>query len=593
MASISFPADSAVTVGNNAFLDCKNLEEVVFPRTGRTDIGVSAFKGFAKLANVSSPESGRVTVGASAFEGCVLLPEARFPEGSALRIGDNAFRDCTALSNVAFPAPRAIVLGGSASEACTALENVEFLGTAVVTLGARAFQDCGRTVTVTWGRTTVFSIGGFAFSRCTALVGSFDLGPGLREGIGKNPLVGCTRITEFVLGDHEFYAVAEGSLYDKNVTELIAWALGAPGSISFPPAFATILPPAFLEVGAASGALVIPWHVTDIGESVFQGVPNVTSVTFECAIVTVCLRGRDNRQLHELDRGHCQIWARRVHGLLGSRELHVSQRGGWVEIDGVAFSNYPSLSGEFELPPGLAAIGLNPFAGCVGITSFALDPNNAAYSASGSMLYGDSEGSLIAIAPGHDGPLAISAATTTNGECACRAPKISGDLWPVENVSLIGENAFMDCVGIASVRFAADPVTIEAHAFDGCTGRTLAAFYAPQVRVTLRDGVFDAPAITAGDFGSPLACIVVLTPTETVTPSAEFTESDNFAASQSFTASAILIPEYATLPLFLSVILPEVIPVDLVAGAAVLGLVLHIQMRLAERPPRSSRRNQI
>lgn len=83
-------------VGNNAFMGCSSLEEVVFPPT-LWKIGAWAFSGCTSLRSVNLPASTGL-VGEYAFEGCTSLEEVR-SDGPpvSMTIRDYAFDGCTSL----------------------------------------------------------------------------------------------------------------------------------------------------------------------------------------------------------------------------------------------------------------------------------------------------------------------------------------------------------------------------------------------------------------------------------------------------------------------------------------------------------------
>jgi hypothetical protein len=94
---------SVTSIGNKAFLDCKNLTSVSIPNSV-TSIGDFAFLGCVGLTSVTIP--GSVTsIGDRAFQDCIGLTSVTFEEGVTV-IGSNTypvFYRCRNLTSVTIP----------------------------------------------------------------------------------------------------------------------------------------------------------------------------------------------------------------------------------------------------------------------------------------------------------------------------------------------------------------------------------------------------------------------------------------------------------------------------------------------------------
>lgn len=89
------------TIGDNAFLNCKNLTTVTFLGAPYTiTVGNNAFKNCAKLKTINLPEAK--SIGNSAFDGCKALTELTIREGTE-SIGDYCFTNCTNLTKLTIP----------------------------------------------------------------------------------------------------------------------------------------------------------------------------------------------------------------------------------------------------------------------------------------------------------------------------------------------------------------------------------------------------------------------------------------------------------------------------------------------------------
>lgn len=104
-------------IGEKAFKDCDNLEEVIFPN-GLEDIYPSAFENCKKLKKINLPNSVEM-------------------------IGQDAFKCCEELSEVVLPAQIDIIAEGC-FDGCRSLKEISLPKT-VTTIGARAFRGTGLT----------------------------------------------------------------------------------------------------------------------------------------------------------------------------------------------------------------------------------------------------------------------------------------------------------------------------------------------------------------------------------------------------------------------------------------------------------------
>ena len=84
-------------IGNNAFYDCENLQEIRLPQT-ITNIGSAAFFSDENLMFIELPEELK-TIGHAAFGICRSLKSLFIP-ASVTSINGTAFRDCTGLESI-------------------------------------------------------------------------------------------------------------------------------------------------------------------------------------------------------------------------------------------------------------------------------------------------------------------------------------------------------------------------------------------------------------------------------------------------------------------------------------------------------------
>ena len=133
--------ESGVTsIGNAAFVDCKNLESVSIPASV-TSIGEAAFQNcgsYAEALTVSFAEgSTPLTIGGGAFNSAKLT-SIDIPN-RVTSIGNYAFMTCSNLESVSIPASVTSINEG-AFILCTMLAKVYIFASSLTTYGAAAFD---------------------------------------------------------------------------------------------------------------------------------------------------------------------------------------------------------------------------------------------------------------------------------------------------------------------------------------------------------------------------------------------------------------------------------------------------------------------
>ena len=108
-------------IGNQAFLNRRNLRSIVIPDTVR-EIGSEAFCGCQVLKTVEIPE-GVLSIGNAAFMECSFLNDIVLPE-SVNYIGDLVFSSCKNLHSVTLPS-RVEHFGSAVFEWCQSLKSVK------------------------------------------------------------------------------------------------------------------------------------------------------------------------------------------------------------------------------------------------------------------------------------------------------------------------------------------------------------------------------------------------------------------------------------------------------------------------------------
>jgi hypothetical protein len=222
------------TIGTRAFVDCKQLREVILPSTGKNlKIDSFAFSGCESLdtMNWDAISPGVFTLGSAAFSGTAFTSLPSFARFVSTGQTQNTFSGMKNLTSVDMSAWAGTTLTTFMFSGCVNLESIT-LGPNITTIPVTAFQDCPKirfypgantnftasadhvlllnaagttlvagnsasgSVTVPAG---VTSIATSAFAYCTAL--TEIIFPGTLSSIGADAFSGCTGLTELTLSD--------------------------------------------------------------------------------------------------------------------------------------------------------------------------------------------------------------------------------------------------------------------------------------------------------------------------------------------------------------------------------------------------------
>ncbi len=305
--------DGVTSVGEEAFLFCTNLWRAVLPDSV-TYIGNSAFSACENLTDIKIP-SGVTSIGELVFDGCAKLPSIDIPK-SITSIGAGAFNGCRRLLDINIPS-------------------------SVTSIGEFAFGGCGRLyIVVDADNPNYSSVNGVLFNKDkTELIAysqdethsEYTVPDGV-ESVGMDAFYGCSYLTNITIrkgvknierafsycgrlditvdADNPNYSSVDGVLFNKDKTELIAYAKDRKQSkYTVPDGVTSIGADAFVycenlkRITIKNGvrnigdhafyycigltSLVIPNSVTSIGDSAFFYCTDLKSVTIPSSITSI------------------------------------------------------------------------------------------------------------------------------------------------------------------------------------------------------------------------------------------------------------------------------------------------------------------
>ncbi len=368
--SVSVPY-SVTSIGKEAFKSTHNLGQVRFESGSRlVDIGDRAFFGTQGLSDIELPEGvtaigseafstssvqrvvlpdGVTSIPASAFENCIQLSDMTMSD-KVETIGANAFDACSALNKikvrdasgaVAEGLPSSLATIGKAAFSGARLQSVK-LPSNVKTVESNAFANDSSLKTLVLNE-GLASIGDGAFSGTNAAevvlpdslvnlgsgvfanmkqLNTVTVGRQVPAGALAEAFVGDGSLLEFKADDSVAnYSVADGVLFDKGKTQLVA----------FPAAKKT-----------AGGVYTVPETVKDIAASAFSGA-QVSKVNMPEGLASIGANGFAGAALSSvvLPDGFETMGEQ---AFMGCSSLTYVNIGGAIEVPQRAFSKCVSLS---------------------------------------------------------------------------------------------------------------------------------------------------------------------------------------------------------------------------------------------------------
>lgn len=256
MSEISIP-DSVTNIDEGAFGKNDNLTSVVIPQNVKI-ISKSIFESCKGLTNVTLPD-GVETIGAFAFSFCERLENITIPSGVE-RIEECAFNYCKKLTKIEIPGSVKYI-GNQAFSACYALTSL-VIGNGMEQIGEEAFE------------------------LCIALTDIVI--PASVTAIGDGALRNCKKLENIsVAAGNTNYAAVNGVLFNKEMTELLAYPAGSSKT-------AYTIPETVNRIG--NGAfynsknlleIVLPNGLKEIGSQAFSGCNYWESLSLPNSVITI------------------------------------------------------------------------------------------------------------------------------------------------------------------------------------------------------------------------------------------------------------------------------------------------------------------
>ena len=375
-------ADGSRTEGNLNYLDLTDANIVeggnfysYNKRTKNNEISNEMFSGCYQLKTIKLPRT-ITRIGAYAFTACSKLTSISIPDEIKI-IGDYAFYHCSSLSFLKIP------------------DNLEVLG-------AKVFAECQSLQEIHIPK----NINIFCENKI------YD---------SSNPFVGCINLKNIDVDiENQSFASVNGILYNKKLTELIAYPLGKQ-TVEILNSTTTIKAWAFGGNKLVT-SLILPENVTHIEECAF----------FSC---------------NKLEK------------IILPEKLLIIEDSSFAGCYNLASINIPSK---------VEYINNSAFRGCKNLRTISVDPSSKFFTNYDDVLY-DNNLTTLLICPEGKERVSIYDKTKVIGECAFMNCQNIKQINIPDSIETIENAAFYGCYLLESIEMSENVTTIKESAFRSCT----------------------------------------------------------------------------------------------------------------------------
>ena len=396
LTSIKIP-DSVMQIGDYVFLGCTNLIEIQVETDNKfysSDKGVLFNKNKTEIicypAGIKDTiyliPSSVTSIGKRAFQNCSNLINIKIPDRVSY-IGSIAFADCTSLTSITIPDSVTSISGGAFGN-CTSLTSIK-IPDSVTSIDDYAFSGC-ISLTSIMIPNRVTEIGGYAFENCTCLT-SITIPDSVTE-VSDSAFIGCTSLTAInVAIENQYYASANGVLYNKDKTTIIYYPVGKKDKNYKIPDGVTSIGEYAFDGCTSLTSISIPNSVTEIGDSAFSGCTSLTTINVAIenqyyASANGVLYNKDKTELIRYPDGKKDKNYTIIDGVTSVGRLafygctsftSVTIPNSVTEIGSSAFRNCTSLT-NITIPNSVTSVDSCAFMGCTSLTSITI-PDSVTY----------------------------------------------------------------------------------------------------------------------------------------------------------------------------------------------------------------------
>ena len=403
---------SLESIGDSAFENCTNLENVVLPK-GVTSLGanwLSFVNGY--IAYPANKGLINIPISAVSFEYKVLSSDVELTKvnnpGETVTvpdfitvIGNNAFFNCSNIQSINIHKD-VKGIGNNAFQNCAALSNVNFeTGSKLNSIGYAAFYRCAALTSIDIPE-NVTKIGTFAF--VDSGLKSINISKSVTD-MGEGTFNGCTALSNVKFDDgSKLSSIGEAAFYNctalesidipKNVTTIKNNAFDGSGlkSITIPKNVASIEKNSFSNCKSLLNVDFEDGSVLDtIGEEAFNGCVKLTAIEIPDSVDTIDIYAFDSCESLEAVKlsEKADLGKGAFSGCSSIKSIVIPD--GILSIEDYLFRNCTSLQ-SIELPADIVYVGEYSFDGCTALESIFIPSNvvpaaNAVINTASKVLY--------------------------------------------------------------------------------------------------------------------------------------------------------------------------------------------------------------
>ena len=298
--AVSPDGDKVTGIGDGAFSWCSSLASITIPDSV-TSIGERAFYWCTNLASITIPDSV-TSIGNDAFSDCAGLTEAVIGKNVEI-IGASAFSGCKNLLSIIIP-DMVECIDNCAFDGCISLKSIN-IPSNTTSIGVYVFANCDNLegITVESGNTVYHSAGNCIVETATKTLiagckNSIIPNDGTVTIIGENAFANCTNLTNITIpsgvtsiGGGSFFCCwnLTSVIIPDGVTHIGDYAFSNCTMLT-----SIVIPDSITFVGQEAfsacmslASITIPSSVTSIGRSAFEGCTSLESVTIPDSVTSI------------------------------------------------------------------------------------------------------------------------------------------------------------------------------------------------------------------------------------------------------------------------------------------------------------------
>ncbi len=464
--------EGVTSIGNYAFYGCSALTTVTVPNSVES-IGKYAFGLCDSLKKVNISDVGAwcninfgaktanpLCCGAELFLNDALVSDLVIPE-SVTSIKDYAFEGCDFLNSVTI-GENVTSVGYRSFYECTNLKSV-VIGNKVATIGAYAFNNCDQLSEVAFGD-SVASIRAYAFYDCDVL-GAIAL-PASVTSIGDYAFSGCEGVEAITVEDGNAVYHSNGNCLINTADKALVY--GCKNSVIPTDDSVTSICERAFQGCTGLSEVVISDNITSVGVYAFEGCSGLVTVVigdgveaisdytfYNCEKLSSVTFGQNVTAIGKLAFSFC---ASLVSVDLPDSVITLGEYAfnNCKNLTAVDFGNSLTLIPKYcfyscdaltviDIPATVTSIEEFAFGSCDGVAEILVADGNPVYHAADNCLINTADKEIV---------------------LGCKASVIPTD----ETVISIGDYAFFECSGLASITIPDNITSIGKNAFESCIG---------------------------------------------------------------------------------------------------------------------------